>query len=54
MEAVSVTRETTGRELPGENRDLRECNCDSPVRAYGMAAGANAYGSAPKYVKNRY
>ncbi len=42
------------RELPGENRDLRECNCDSPVRAYGMATGANAYGSAPKYVKNRY
>src|SRR3954454_3098300 len=40
------------RELPGENRDLRECNCDSPVRAYGMATGANAYGSAPKYVRN--
>ena len=42
------------RELPGENRDLRNCNCDSPVRAYGMADGANAYGSAPKYVKSRY
>ena len=42
------------REIPGENRDLRECNCDSPVRAYGMATGANAYGAAPKYVKARY
>src|SRR3954466_8610255 len=42
------------REIPGENRDLRECNCESPVRAYGMAQGANAYGSAPKYVKARY
>ena len=43
------------RELPGENRDLRECNCDRPVQVYGMATqGANAYGSAPKYVKNRY
>ena len=42
------------RELPGENRDLRECNCESPVRAYGMAQGANAYGSAPKYVKSQY
>jgi hypothetical protein len=42
------------REIPGENRDLRDCNCDSPVRAYGMATGANAYGAAPKYVKARY
>ena len=42
------------RELPGENRDLRDCNCESPVRAYGMAQGANAYGAAPKYVKTRY
>ena len=40
------------RELPGENRDLRDCNCESPVRAYGMATGANAYGQAPKYVRN--
>ncbi len=40
------------REIPGENRDLRECNCDNPVRAYGMANGANSYGSAPKYVKS--
>jgi hypothetical protein len=42
------------RELPGENRDLRDCNCESPVKAYGMAQGASAYGSAPKYVKSRY
>lgn len=43
------------REIPGENRDLRDCNCDRPVQVYGMATqGANAYGSAPKYVKNRY
>lgn len=42
------------REIPGENRDLRNCNCESPVRAYGMAQGANAYGSAPKYVKSQY
>ena len=43
------------RELPGQVRDLRECNCDRPVQVYGMATqGANAYGSAPKYVKARY
>jgi len=43
------------REIPGENRDLRDCNCDRPLQTYGMATqGANAYGSAPKYVKNRY
>jgi hypothetical protein len=42
------------REIPGQVRDLKDCNCDSPVRAYGMATGANAYGSAPKYVKSRY
>jgi hypothetical protein len=41
------------REIPGEVRNLRECNCESPVRAYGMAPG-NAYGSAPKYVSSRY
>src|ERR1051325_5176610 len=40
------------REIPGENRDLRDCNCESPVRAYGMAQGANAYGAAPRYVRN--
>jgi hypothetical protein len=42
------------REIPGEVRHLRECNCESPVRAYGMAKGADAYGSAPKYVNSRY
>jgi hypothetical protein len=42
------------REIPGEHRNLRECNCESPLRAYGMADAANAYGSAPKYVKSRY
>ena len=41
------------REIPGENRDLRDCNCDRPVQVYGMAT-QGAYGSAPKYVKNRY
>ena len=43
------------REIPGQNRDLTNCNCDRPVQVYGMATqGANAYGSAPKYVKSRY
>ena len=42
------------REIPGEHRNLRECNCESPLRAYGMAQVANAYGSAPKYVKSRH
>src|ERR1043165_5731931 len=42
------------KEIPGENRDLRECNCDRPVQVYGMAQGANAYGQAPRYVRNRY
>src|SRR3954447_11506897 len=41
------------REIPGKNRNLTNCNCESPVRAYGMAQAANAYGSAPKYVKSR-
>ena len=45
------------REIPGEVRHLRDCNCDSsggpPVRAYGMATGSNAYGSA-RYVSTRY
>jgi len=40
------------REIPGQVRDLRECNCESPVRAYGMAQNVNAYASAPKYVKS--
>ena len=42
------------REIPGENRDLRDCNCESPVRSMAWPQGANAYGSAPKYVKYRY
>ena len=42
------------REIPGENRDLRDCNCERPVQVYGMAQGTNAYGSAPKYVKSKY
>ena len=38
------------REIPGINRELRECNCEQrpahlPVQAYGMA---------PKYVSTRY
>jgi len=42
------------KEIPGQVRDLRECNCDkSPIRAYGMAQNVDAYGSAPKYVKGR-
>jgi hypothetical protein len=42
------------KEIPGQVRELRECNCESPVRAYGMAQNANVYGSAPKYVNSRY
>ena len=42
------------REIPGEHRDLRECNCESPLQSYGMAQAGNAYGSAPKYVKSRH
>jgi hypothetical protein len=43
------------KEIPGQVRDLKDCNCDSPVRAYGMAPrGSDAYGSAPKYVKSGY
>src|ERR1700742_1435009 len=34
------------RELPGEVRDLRECNCDRPLQTYGMATGNDAYGAA--------
>jgi hypothetical protein len=42
------------RELPGVVRDLRECNCEKPLQSYGMAQSANAYASAPRYVKSRY
>jgi len=42
------------KEIPGQVRDLKDCNCPaSPVRAYGMAQAGNTYASAPKYVKNR-
>ncbi|MEW6454559.1 MAG: hypothetical protein AB1490_28235 [Pseudomonadota bacterium] len=36
------------REIPGENRDLRDCNCERPGRI-----PVQAYGMAPKYVSNR-
>jgi hypothetical protein len=39
------------REIPGEVRDLKDCNCDKPLQAYGMATGVNTYRSAPKYVR---
>ncbi len=42
------------KEIPGEVRDLRDCNCDRPVRVYGMAQGRDAYAAAPRYVKSRY
>jgi hypothetical protein len=43
------------KEIPGEVRELRDCNCDRerPLRAYGMASPAD-YGSAPRYVRSRY
>ena len=37
------------REIPAENRDLRDCNCEGPRRA-----PVQAYGMAPKYVSSRY
>jgi len=36
------------REIPGENRDLRDCNCEHPRKH-----AVQAYGMAPKYVSNR-
>ena len=36
------------REIPAENRDLRDCNCDGPRHG-----AIQAYGMAPKYVSNR-
>jgi hypothetical protein len=45
------------RELPGVVRDLRECNCEGPVRPYGAnngtSAGVSSYGQASRYVKLR-
>ena len=40
------------REIPGENRDLRDCNCEG---GYGKRPlGVQAYGQAPRYVSSRY
>jgi hypothetical protein len=41
------------KEIPGQVRHLRDCNCEGPLRAYGMAQGNNAYAAAPRYVKAR-
>ncbi len=30
------------KEIPGEVRHLRDCNCDRPLQAYGMAQNASA------------
>jgi hypothetical protein len=38
------------REIPGVNRDLRDCNCEGPSRPLGV----QAYGAAPRYVSSRY
>jgi hypothetical protein len=44
-------------------RDLRDCNCENPIKAYGMqqkvssnygSSGANSYAQSPRYVKSRY
>jgi hypothetical protein len=37
------------REIPGEHRDLRDCNCEGPSHR----APVQAYGMAPKYVSSR-
>jgi hypothetical protein len=45
------------REIPGREVFLKECNCErreSPLHSFGMAQAADAYGSAPRYVKSRY
>jgi hypothetical protein len=48
------------REIPGENRDLRDCDCPVPgkgLNVYGQATttkSVNAYARAPKYVNSRY
>ena len=38
------------REIPGVNRDLRDCNCEGPKRPLGV----HAYGAGPRYVSSRY
>ena len=49
------------REIPGENRDLRDCNCEDKgfpgkgLPVYGKATkSAESYARAPKYVNARY
>ena len=49
------------RELPGENRNLTDCDCPTPrhkghkgLDVYGQANGVNSYARAPKYVNARY
>jgi len=46
------------REIPGENRDLKDCDCPAPGRkglnVYGQAKPVDAYARAPKYVNSRY
>jgi hypothetical protein len=39
------------REIPGVNRDLRDCECPTPGR---KPLGVHAYGAAPQYVSSRY
>src|SRR4029078_3433646 len=31
------------RELPGEHRDLRDCNCEQPLQSDGMAEASHPY-----------
>jgi hypothetical protein len=45
------------REIPGTNRDLRDCDCPVPgkgLNVYGQAKPVDAYARAPKYVNSRY
>ena len=49
------------REIPGEHRDLRDCNCEhrgfpgKGLPVYGKATKpVDAYARAPKYVNSRY
>jgi hypothetical protein len=44
------------RELPGEIRDLRECNCDHgrpPIAVYGMATADDLAGVTPRRARSR-
>ena len=48
------------REIPGEHRDLRDCDCPTPgfkkgLPVYGQATQpVDSYARAPKYVNSRY